>query len=63
MFEAAELGRTISKDQYKALEPELRAELLEVQRALSDASFPVIIVFVIFQNYFIEGLTEGALKE
>ncbi len=27
------------------------------------ASIPVIITFIFFQNYFIEGLTEGALKE
>ena len=45
MFEAAELGRTIPKDQYKARIPELRTELLAVQRELADAAFPVIIVF------------------
>ena len=27
------------------------------------SSIPVIITFVLFQNYFIDGLTEGALKE
>jgi ABC-type glycerol-3-phosphate transport system permease component len=27
------------------------------------ATFPVILAFVFFQDYFIEGLTEGALKE
>jgi ABC-type glycerol-3-phosphate transport system permease component len=27
------------------------------------ATLPVILAFVFFQNYFIEGLTEGALKE
>ena len=26
------------------------------------ASIPIIITFILFQNYFIEGLTEGALK-
>jgi len=26
------------------------------------ASVPIIIIFVLFQNYFVEGLTEGALK-
>ena len=45
MFEAAELGRAVPKDEYKALEPTLREELLAAQRALSPARFPVIIVF------------------
>ena len=45
MFEAAELGRSVPKEQYKAVEPALRAELLEAQRRLSGAGFPVIVVF------------------
>jgi polyphosphate:AMP phosphotransferase len=45
MFEAAELGRTISKEDYKKQELVLRGELLDAQRALSTAKFPVIIVF------------------
>jgi AMP-polyphosphate phosphotransferase len=46
MFEAAELGRTVSKDEYKSREPVLRAELLDVQQELRAAgSFPVIVVF------------------
>ena len=45
MFEAAELGRTIPKDEYKARIPTLRAELLETQRQLTTAKFPVIVVF------------------
>ncbi len=46
MFEAAELGSTVSKEEYKRLEPVLRAELLDAQGALLQApSFPVIIVF------------------
>ena len=46
MFEAAELGRTVSKEDYKAREPILRAELLAAQTALREANaFPVIIVF------------------
>jgi polyphosphate:AMP phosphotransferase len=45
MFEAAELGRTIPKEEYKARIPELRTELLTVQQGLVGASFPVIIVF------------------
>ena len=45
MFEAAELGRTIPKDEYKARIPTLRTELLETQRQLTGAKFPVIVVF------------------
>ena len=45
MFEAAELGREIPKDEYKARVPTLRTELLEIQRQLTNARFPVIIVF------------------
>src|SRR5687768_4628936 len=45
MFEAAELGRTIPKNEYKARIPVLRTELLAVQRELVDAPFPVIVVF------------------
>ena len=45
MFEAAELGRTIPKEEYKAKFPTLRTELLEAQRQLTSARFPVIVVF------------------
>jgi polyphosphate:AMP phosphotransferase len=45
MFEAAELGRTIEKDAYKKQVPLLRTELLEVQRQLTPARFPLIVVF------------------
>ena len=45
MFEAAELGRSIPKDDYKKQALALRGELLELQRKLSAAKFPVIIVF------------------
>lgn len=44
MFETAELGRKISKEDYKAQEPELRMQLLEIQEDLKQASFPVIIL-------------------
>src|SRR6187397_1700729 len=44
MFETAELGRKLSKEDYKAQEPELRMRLLEVQEELKQASFPVIIL-------------------
>ena len=46
MFEAAELGRTVSKEEFKAREPVLRGELLDVQSQLrAAAAFPVIVVF------------------
>jgi|APTNR8051073442_1049403.scaffolds.fasta_scaffold07007_3 polyphosphate kinase 2 (PPK2 family) len=45
MFRTAELGRTISKEEYHEAVPVLRAELLEVQQQLRTAPFPVIIVF------------------
>jgi len=45
MFESAELGHKLSKEAYKKIEPQLRADLLDAQFALSkDASFPVIIL-------------------
>ena len=45
MFEAAELGRKIPKDDYKKQALALRGELLAAQRQLSDAKFPVVVVF------------------
>ncbi|HLG56096.1 MAG TPA: polyphosphate:AMP phosphotransferase [Vicinamibacterales bacterium] len=45
MFEAAEVGRKLAKENYKAQVPVLRAELLEVQRELLKAPFPVIVLF------------------
>lgn len=44
MFEAAELGRKITKEDFKAQLPELRAELLQMQFALSKTNIPVIIL-------------------
>ncbi len=46
MFEAAEVGRKLSKSDYKAQVPQLRSELLAVQQELREvASFPVIVLF------------------
>ena len=45
MFEAAEVGRTLSKQAYKKRLPALRAALLGAQQQLRGASFPVIVVF------------------
>jgi polyphosphate:AMP phosphotransferase len=45
MFETAELGQSVSKDEYREREPVLREQLLEAQAALREAGFPVIILF------------------
>jgi polyphosphate:AMP phosphotransferase len=45
MFEAAEVGRKLEKEAYKAQVPVLRAELLDVQQELLNAPFPVIVLF------------------
>jgi len=45
MFEAAEVGRKLSKSDYKAQVPRLRWELLEAQQQLRKAPFPVIVLF------------------
>ncbi len=45
MFEAAEVGRKISKEAYKRRVPALRAALLDAQQRLRAAPFPVIVVF------------------
>lgn len=45
MFEAAEAGHKLSKGEYKAIEPKLRADLLAAQVALSQrGDFPVVIL-------------------
>ena len=44
MFEAAELGRAISKEDYEAQVPKLRAGLLEAQFRLRSSKLPVIII-------------------
>ncbi|MGE5548797.1 MAG: polyphosphate:AMP phosphotransferase [Solirubrobacterales bacterium] len=45
MFEAAELGRKVSREDFDAMAPALRTELLELQQKLRQADFPVIVVF------------------
>ncbi|CAA7627127.1 polyphosphate:AMP phosphotransferase [Magnetospirillum sp. SS-4] len=45
MFEAAELGRKISREDFDAMAPGLRTELLDLQQQLRQADFPVIVVF------------------
>jgi polyphosphate:AMP phosphotransferase len=45
MFEAAELGRRVSKEEYKKQLPDLRQGLLEAQLAVRRAGIPVVLVF------------------
>jgi polyphosphate:AMP phosphotransferase len=56
MFEAAELGRKVSKKEYKEREPELHTQLLEVQRQLRSAKLPVIVIVS-----GVEGAGKGAV--
>ena len=44
MFETAELGRSVSREEFEAQEPQLRLDLLEAQRALARAGVPVILL-------------------
>lgn len=44
MFEAAELGRTLSKADFKQAEPELRLALLEAQRHARARGLPVMLL-------------------
>jgi len=44
MFEVAELGHTLGKEEYDERVPALRTELLKVQEALKSADFPVIVL-------------------
>ncbi len=45
MFETAEIGRKVSREEYEAQEPNVRLRLLELQQELRASDFPVIIVF------------------
>jgi polyphosphate:AMP phosphotransferase len=44
MFEVAELGRTLSRQEFDKAEPALRSELLEAQFALKDRKIPVVVI-------------------
>jgi AMP-polyphosphate phosphotransferase len=44
MFETAELGRKMSKEEYQAELPKIRSELLQAQFALRQTKIPVIVV-------------------
>jgi polyphosphate:AMP phosphotransferase len=44
MFESAELGCKVSKEEYDRRAPKIRAALLRLQGELGDANFPVLVV-------------------
>ncbi|MGC9457749.1 MAG: polyphosphate:AMP phosphotransferase [Halothiobacillaceae bacterium] len=44
MFQAAELGRALSKEAFEELEPELRARVLEAQIALRESGHSVLVI-------------------
>ncbi len=44
MFEAAEVGRSVSKKEYERIEPDLQLRLLEAQREAAAAGIPVILI-------------------
>ncbi len=56
MFEAVELGRKISKQEFAGEEPHLHTRLLEVQRELRQSDIPVIIIVS-----GVEGAGKGAV--
>jgi len=44
MFEATKVGRTVSKEEFKAQRDELRTQLLEVQRELRESNTAVVVI-------------------
>ncbi|MGI9286560.1 MAG: polyphosphate:AMP phosphotransferase [Pseudomonadales bacterium] len=46
MFESAEVGSSVSKEEFKAAEPELRLELINAQYDLQSADFPVVLLLM-----------------
>lgn len=45
MFRTAELGRTVSKEDFEAVADTLRIELVDLQQRLRGCDFPVVILF------------------
>lgn len=45
MFESAEIGRAVTPQEFEKRAPRLRERLLNAQRQLADADFPVIVLF------------------
>lgn len=54
MFETAELGRALPREEFDRQIPELRTELLRAQHDLARADFPVIVLF-----HGVEGAGKG----
>ena len=44
MFEAAEIGATVCKEDYEAALPQLRTDLINAQFDLKKADFPVLLM-------------------
>lgn len=44
MFESAELGQKLSAEEYKKTEPQIRAEMLDIQRSLKSAQLSVLVI-------------------
>jgi polyphosphate:AMP phosphotransferase len=44
MFETAKVGRSVSKQDFKAQRDELRTQLLEAQRELTNSKIPVVVI-------------------
>ena len=47
MFEAAELGRSVSKAEFEELEPEIHTKFLQLQQRLRESDKSLIIIFVV----------------
>ena len=47
MFESAEIGRTVSLEDFEKRVPLLRERLLEAQGRLVDADFSTVVVFAV----------------
>ena len=44
MFEATKVGRSVSKEDYKEQQEELRTQLLAVQHEIKESRIPVILL-------------------
>ena len=44
MFEAAELGRALPKDEFKELEPKIHHQVLQLQQRLRESNKSLIII-------------------
>jgi polyphosphate kinase 2 (PPK2 family) len=63
MFEAAELGSSVEKEEYKARVPKLRAELLDAQQALRKDGSTAVVVLLAGVDTAGKGETVNMLSE